>query len=44
MRVVHSHMGNVCVMHVVDSPKRQEEAMNTSKQSPGSFDKCHGLC
>ena len=38
MTVVPSLMGNVCVcMYVVDSPKRQEEAMNTGKQSSSSF-------
>ena len=40
MGVVPSLMGNVCVyvcMYVVDSPKRQGEAMNTGRQSPSSF-------
>ena len=35
MGVVPSLMGSVC-MYVVDSPKRQEEAMNTGRQSPRS--------
>ena len=36
MGVVPGLMGSVC-MYVVDSPKRQEEAMNTGRQSPSSF-------
>ena len=43
--VVPSHIGSTCacVEYVVDSPKRQEEAMNTRRQSPhplALFDKC----
>ena len=30
-------------MYVIDSPKRQEEAINNGKKSPSSFHKCHGL-
>ena len=39
MGVVPSHMGDMCVCeeYVVDSPKRQEEAMNIGRQSPSSF-------
>ena len=38
MGVVPSLISNVCVcMYVVDSPKRQGEAMNTGRQSPSSF-------
>ena len=34
----------VCVcMYVVDSPKRQGEAMNTGDNPLALFDKCHGL-
>ena len=29
--------GQCVCMYVVDSPKRQEEAMNTGRQSPSSF-------
>ena len=36
--IVPSLMGSVYVyMYAVDSPKRQEEAMNTRSQSPSSF-------
>ena len=34
--VVPGLMSSLC-MYVVDSPKRQEEAMNTGRQSPSSF-------
>ena len=38
MGIVPSLIGSVYVcMHAVDSPKRQEEAMNTGSQSPSSF-------
>ena len=39
MGVVPGLMGSVCVylLHVVDSPTRQEEAMNTRRQSLSSF-------
>ena len=30
-------------MYVVDSPKRQEEAVNTGRQSPNFFDQFYGL-
>ena len=45
MDVVPSHKGDMCACmeYVVDTPKRQKEAMNTGRQSPSSFDKCHGL-
>ena len=46
MDALPSHMGNVCVrvsVCAVDSLKRQEEAMDTRRQSSSSFDKCHGL-
>ena len=36
--IVPSLIGSVYVyMYAVDSPKRQEEAMNTGSQSPSSF-------
>ena len=38
MGIVPSLIGSVYVyMYAVDSPKRQEEAMNTGSQSPSSF-------
>ena len=38
MGIVPSFIGSVYVyMYAVDSPKRQEEAMNTGSQSPSSF-------
>ena len=38
MGIVPSLIGSVYVyMYAVDSPKRQEEAMNTRSQSPSSF-------
>ena len=45
MGVVPNHMGDmcVCIEYVMDCPKRQEEAMNTERQSPSFFDRRHGL-
>ena len=44
MNVVPSHRDMcVCVEYVVDSPKRQKDAMNTGRQPPAIFNKCHGL-
>ena len=38
MGIVPSLIGSVYVyMYAVDSPKKQEEAMNTGSQSPSSF-------
>ena len=39
MGVVPSHKDDmcVCVEYVVGSPKKQEEAMNSGRQSPRSF-------
>ena len=36
MGVVHGLMGSVC-MYVVDSSRRQKEAMNTRRQSSSPF-------
>ena len=45
MGVVPSHMGDMCacVEYVMDSLKRQEEAMNTRDNPLALFDKCYGL-
>ena len=45
MGIKHSHMGDmcVCVEYVVDSMKRQEEAITPGDNPLALFDKCHGL-
>ena len=45
MGVMSSRMDDlcVCIENVADSPKRQEEAMNTGRQFPCSFRQGHGL-
>ena len=37
MGVVPGLMGSVYLLYVMDSPKRQEDAMNTGRQSLSSF-------